>query len=709
MTYKLGFPETFLTELTRAPKHVVNSWSKTVGPRLRSDPNTQDPPAIKKLKGWKDQWRYRVGDWRLIYKVDESRKEVTLRMLGHRKDVYDRLGHGESGPKTWIIANSDLKDEIERDVSDKERGEALVDNESEARPDEPSGAPIKELPKQLQETDLLLLNIPDQFHEDILSVRTEGELLGLSGRVPDECIERIMNFIWPPTIEQVIAAPVRELINDKDFELLANGDISLESMLLRLDDSQRPFVNQFEITKPSGPWMLKGGPGSGKSTVILNCIRGLLEQGSSSLDLEGAEQSILFTTFTKSLVSAAGHLVESFDIGKSRFVFEAVNTDKLVTRHLPRSWDGIRPVIQSDRICQEFIVSAIEQCSKKDKKFVFTSRDGAFLIDEIEWVVLGDNIHSQEEYIAADRRGRGRILGKNQRAQVWNFYQALLIQLRGARRCLISQRLVAAEKVAKPTYDYVFIDEAQDLKPVAIRCLLKLAKDSKNVFLTADANQTIYGASMTWKKVSKALNFRGRTKILRMNYRTTTDVWKAIKPIAANLPDIDRETMDAEPVYIGSPPTLAHVSSLEEEANVLSSWIRSYLIRHRLPASCAAILCPTNKHCCALQNLLDKQLRAKAFSTGNLDLSYSGVKLLTMHAAKGLQFPIVVVTGLEKGKMPWPAYGGMDKDEQVRKQQRLFFVACSRAMRRLLVCGSKDRPSEFLSYLDPDLWEPYER
>lgn len=73
----------------------------------------------------------------------------------------------------------------------------------------------------------------------------------------------------------------------------------------------------------------------------------------------------------------------------------------------------------------------------------------------------------------------------------------------------------------------------------------------------------------------------------------------------------------------------------------------------------------------------------------DVDISYPGVKVKTMHAAKGLEFPVVAVVGLD-------AHGlreGMDEEEHLARQRRLFFVACSRAMRRLIVFAHRDRPS----------------
>jgi len=53
---------------------------------LADDPR---PPSAKKLKG-RDAFRVRVGDYRVIYTVEEGVLLVVVVTLGHRRDVYDR-------------------------------------------------------------------------------------------------------------------------------------------------------------------------------------------------------------------------------------------------------------------------------------------------------------------------------------------------------------------------------------------------------------------------------------------------------------------------------------------------------------------------------------------------------------------------------------------------------------------------------------------
>jgi mRNA interferase RelE/StbE len=53
---------------------------------LAGDPR---PAACKKLRGHKDYWRIRIGDYRVIYIIDDSTKTVTVTRVAHRREVYE--------------------------------------------------------------------------------------------------------------------------------------------------------------------------------------------------------------------------------------------------------------------------------------------------------------------------------------------------------------------------------------------------------------------------------------------------------------------------------------------------------------------------------------------------------------------------------------------------------------------------------------------
>jgi mRNA interferase RelE/StbE len=46
------------------------------------------PPGAKKLRGESELWRVRVGDYRILYSIEEARLVVLVVKIGHRREVY---------------------------------------------------------------------------------------------------------------------------------------------------------------------------------------------------------------------------------------------------------------------------------------------------------------------------------------------------------------------------------------------------------------------------------------------------------------------------------------------------------------------------------------------------------------------------------------------------------------------------------------------
>ena len=52
--------------------------------KLQNDPRV----SAKKLQGSTNAWRLRVGDWRIIYEIDDTRKEIKIYRIKHRSGAY---------------------------------------------------------------------------------------------------------------------------------------------------------------------------------------------------------------------------------------------------------------------------------------------------------------------------------------------------------------------------------------------------------------------------------------------------------------------------------------------------------------------------------------------------------------------------------------------------------------------------------------------
>ncbi|MES2436453.1 MAG: UvrD-helicase domain-containing protein [Patescibacteria group bacterium] len=97
----------------------------------------------------------------------------------------------------------------------------------------------------------------------------------------------------------------------------------------------------------------------------------------------------------------------------------------------------------------------------------------------------------------------------------------------------------------------------------------------------------------------------------------------------------------------------------------------------------------------------------------------SAIKLMTVHASKGLEFDYVFIAGLEENLFPHRRMGQDDSKIDTEEERRLYYVALTRARKKLYlsyagmrtIFGSKQMniPSEFVMELDDELTEPETR
>jgi addiction module RelE/StbE family toxin len=692
--YTIAMSEEYPEDLSRAPEKVRKSLKRLMKDILLESPSDHTQTQIKRLAGYKDLWRLRIGrDYRLIYRVDEDSKTVILMMVGHRNSIYDRTGIADTDDADIsyrIVASA--PELLERKPTKQQVAEADIHLSV-------SEEPLEDI-LETELTPQLLTEwaIPTEHHGRLVAVRTATELLNLAGPVPADVIERVLKGLYPPPIETVINRAVRVAETTEAIEEAADGNRSLLSFLLHLDREQKQFVSRFEKGGGAGPWLVKGGPGSGKSTVALYCVREIFDPKSPRLGGGSEEPKVLFTTFTKSLTSAARHLLESLSVSSRNL--DILNVDKLTWAFLSKE--------TRDATIEKNLSSVVEALIRRNagKYGGFTKDDSAFLAAEIEWVIIGQDLASEKSYIDADRSGRGRVLGARQKAAIWQLSQDVDAELRRRRSSLYVERRREALQSAVPRYDYVFIDEAQDLQPVAIRLCIKLCRDSRNVFLTADNNQSIYGSGLAWNSVAEDLKLRGRARILRRNYRTTKQIWTGIQPLAPQgSGSSDSDTLDVQTPYQGEIPALRYYDTFKEIGPSLGEWLTEAAVGASTTLNSCAVLCPTNSVADDVHASLSRHLTTAPRTKGEFDPSAPGVKVLTVHSSKGLEFPVVAVVGVQRGLMPFAAPSVADRDDHISRQRRLLFVACSRASRRLSVFASRKDPSEFIELFDEDLWD----
>jgi superfamily I DNA/RNA helicase len=269
----------------------------------------------------------------------------------------------------------------------------------------------------------------------------------------------------------------------------------LLGFLLRLDRDQEAVARC--ALKAKGATLLKGGPGTGKSTAALYRVREILA-GLRKAKL--ASPKVLFTTYAHALTRVSEQLLTSL-VGKEGMEAIDVKTADSILRQIALDGGAPATLVKDPR---QALGRALEEANFQGSNLKVASQKAAvgkmsrhFLLDEILRVIEDRGLSTLEEYLKAARPARRSALTKVQREAVWRVRDAFLAELaeegatttEGWRR-RAAERIRSGEVPAR--YDAVVIDEPQNGSPTAIAALVGLCKTAQGVFLTADANQSIY-------------------------------------------------------------------------------------------------------------------------------------------------------------------------------------------------------------------------
>ena len=83
--YQIFIARAVQKDLNALPTEVIKRIEST----LEGLTNNSRPPGCRKLKGRKNNWRIRVGDYRIVYSIDEDSRTIDIVKIRHRIDVYE--------------------------------------------------------------------------------------------------------------------------------------------------------------------------------------------------------------------------------------------------------------------------------------------------------------------------------------------------------------------------------------------------------------------------------------------------------------------------------------------------------------------------------------------------------------------------------------------------------------------------------------------
>ncbi len=691
MSFTVTVKPSFLSDLVRTPRRITNRMTQ-VTEELQQNP-LRGGGNVKKLLGHRSFYRYRIDDYRLVYAVNPRGRVVELMLLGPRKNIYERFPAAPDLPDQPLEAV-----EVEPELDDSHLEAVTVPAVEHA----PAPSFSKCLPR-FSADDLAAWQIPLDFHATLLACQSEDDLL--DSDVPERWKLRLMDVIFPRPIAEVAEQPSLAVQRPQDLEAYVEG--RLTDFLLQLDGDQEALVDR----SLQGPAMVKGGPGSGKSTVALYRAKALLEGGYA-----GAGGTALFTTYTNALKALSeqlleqllGHRPRNVDVRTTDSLAMAILTETRCPMPRAASTEDRRKALDRARAS---LGSGADDLEAFLEAASLDTLPVDYLLEEFDWVIEGQGLSTLEEYEAVSRSGRGVRLDRPLRRRVWALHRAWKEDL--ARKHLatwgeIRSRALQAIQTGRASrlYDYVLVDEAQDLSPVALRLCVAVCRDPRGLFLAADAGQSLYNRGFSWARVHESLRFQGRARLLKRNYRSTRALGLAAADVLRAHGVGDPETLDQQFVREGPPPRIEVCANRLQEFRWLAEEVRQAARDLRLSPAAAAVLCPTRRLGEeAVAALTSEGLKAELVEGRNYRLDSPTVKVMTMHSAKGLEFPIVALPAVERDLMPSPLPSGDDPGLHEQAQRRLFHVAVSRAMRHLLVATRRGAVSPFLEDLDRNLWD----
>ena len=279
----------------------------------------------------------------------------------------------------------------------------------------------------------------------------------------------------------------------------------------------------------TGPCMVLAGPGSGKTTVIANRIRYLTEE------CEVSPEKILVITFTR---TAAEEMRERYRVltgGEQGVTFSTFHALFFKILRYAYSYDSSNILTEEERT--RFLRDAAQKTGAAnylDGDLIFA------LSSEISCV-------KNRKGLMTARPGRSVGTDKKQFEEIYNEFERIL---RSEKKIDFDDMMLLCGRLFdehpeilsywQQVYEYILIDEFQDICPLQYELIKRLAEPNNNIFVVGDDDQSIYafrGASselmFEFEKDHKKLKEYERIT-LGVNYRCSESIVECSSDLIAH-------------------------------------------------------------------------------------------------------------------------------------------------------------------------------
>lgn len=581
----------------------------------------------------------------------------------------------------------------------------VVEQPALRMPSESPTPPPKKIPpcKKLgvTEDELLSWGIPELWVANVFNAQSEDELLEIGEHLPPDAVEAVLKIAIGERPELPVAddGSVEDETKPKPFESerekqawwVVTDDKDLKAALetsswstwcVYLHPSQRAIAEK----SYKSVYRVSGSAGTGKTVVALHHARHVLRGDSGAV--------VLVTTFSENLVNDLNDRLkplmrprelERCDTRTFR-EFGLETYDKIDPQHA-----YVLPMSEQKELVDRVVAENVHLLPKGILP--------EFVASEFERVVDTRGLVTWESYRDALRRGVLRRLSEDRRAVLWKVFEIIRETFRAENVMTANEMfwrladVYRTEPERSRLYTHIVVDESQDLCEAELAFLGAYAQSGVRLFFAGDIGQRIIRYSFPWKPFG--IDLRGRSKVLKINYRTTQQIRSmADRLMADKLEDADeivQERKGTISLLSGPKPVFKQFDTQEDEIAGVAAWLDQLHDEQHVKADAIAIFYRNEREWERAKAAIDRSKYANAITRP---------KLFAMFDAKGLEYQAVVVMACDADIIPSPerlaeadVIAGLQ--EIYDTERNLLYVACTRARDYLLVT-SAGIPSELL-------------
>ena len=693
---KVAISSDFLTAFARLPRQVQGKVTEFVN-KFRNDPLS---PGInyEKLNAGIDKKIYsvRIDDtYRGIVVRQQETGVYLLLWVDHHDEAYQWASRKrcDVNPKTGAIQVYDVQTIVEK---------------------APALQQVR-LFASAKDDDLLKLGVPEMQLDLVRSFVNKDDFYKAESAMPhdayehlswlaegfpmDEVLELIAEEQSSGTSGDNLAAALDVPTTLKSF-VIVEGEDELRRIMAEPLEKWRVFLHptQRKIVQKeySGAARVLGGAGTGKTVVAMHRAKHLASNCTG-------QQRILMTTFTANLAADIKENLRKICTLEELRKIDVIHLDAWVNQFLRES--GFTAQIGYDDVINPLWEKAI-LLANNDLPF-----ETSFYVEEWNRIVIAQEALSLEKYVKATRNGRGTRLDRKKRMQVWQVfenYQNLMKenQIRDINTAMYESTKLLQSSGKNARYVSVIIDEGQDFSDNAYRLIRALAGDEhpNDIFIVGDSHQRIYRNHPTLSRCG--INVRGRSSILKINYRTTEEIRKHAFALlnGISFDDLDEEFDlgdKCQSLTHGEKPVIENFNNANEEFDYLLAEVKKLRDSGVLLTEICVVARTKNLVDDYIALFTKAGLRAYAIKRNKVDdRNFDGLRVATMHRVKGLEFKYVFIAAVNNRIIPLPSAinktDSVSEIESITSEKCLLYVAMTRAQKGVYLT-SYGRKSEFLN------------